>query len=49
MRPFSREYLRGRTPNPCIMCNRSVKWGVFYERCREMGRTTLPPGTTQGG
>ena len=30
IRPFSREYLRGRTPNPCIMCNRSVKWGVFY-------------------
>ncbi|MCR5687974.1 MAG: tRNA 2-thiouridine(34) synthase MnmA [Lachnospiraceae bacterium] len=24
--PFAREYLRGRTPNPCIICNRYVKW-----------------------
>ena len=24
--PFIREYLRGRTPNPCIVCNRHVKW-----------------------
>ena len=44
IRPFSREYLRGRTPNPCIMCNRSVKWGVFYERCREMGADYIATG-----
>ena len=24
--PFIREYLRGRTPNPCVVCNRAVKW-----------------------
>ena len=24
--PFIREYLRGRTPNPCVVCNRTVKW-----------------------
>ena len=24
--PFIREYLRGRTPNPCVFCNRAVKW-----------------------
>ena len=24
--PFIREYLAGRTPNPCIRCNRHVKW-----------------------
>ena len=24
--PFVEEYLHGRTPNPCIMCNRYVKW-----------------------
>lgn len=23
---FAEEYLRGRTPNPCLMCNRYVKW-----------------------
>jgi len=26
MKPFAEEYLRGRTPNPCVMCNPSVKW-----------------------
>lgn len=25
-RTFVREYLRGRTPNPCVICNREVKW-----------------------
>ncbi len=25
-KPFVREYLQGRTPNPCIVCNRYVKW-----------------------
>ena len=24
--PFVREYLRGRTPNPCVICNSAVKW-----------------------
>ena len=23
---FAKEYLNGRTPNPCIACNRYVKW-----------------------
>ena len=27
---FSSEYIKGRTPNPCIACNRYVKWeGAF--------------------
>ena len=24
--PFADAYIRGLTPNPCILCNRSVKW-----------------------
>ena len=32
--PFIREYLRGRTPNPCVVCNRTVKW----ERMMYMAR-----------
>lgn len=24
--PFVREYLRGRTPNPCVFCNSEIKW-----------------------
>ena len=26
--PFAEEYLRGRTPNPCISCNRYIKFGA---------------------
>lgn len=29
--PFAREYLAGRTPNPCVSCNREVKWGFLLE------------------
>jgi tRNA-specific 2-thiouridylase len=28
---FYREYEAGRTPNPDVMCNREVKFGIFYE------------------
>jgi len=31
---FSHEYLSGRTPNPCIMCNRKVKFDALVERAR---------------
>jgi len=29
---FNQEYLEGRTPNPCIACNRYVKWESFKEK-----------------
>ena len=34
---FRREYLRGRTPNPCVRCNRWVKLGAMLARAREDG------------
>lgn len=34
---FRREYLAGRTPNPCIVCNRRVKFGFLLERARRLG------------
>jgi tRNA-specific 2-thiouridylase len=30
-------YERGLTPNPCIVCNRYLKFGVFLDIAREMG------------
>lgn len=30
-------YLKGLTPNPCIQCNRTLKFGAFLERAREIG------------
>lgn len=35
--PFVKEYLQGRTPNPCIECNRHMKFGVLLNLARELG------------
>jgi len=32
-----REYLAGRTPNPCIRCNQQVKFGSLITRARQSG------------
>ncbi|MDD2772386.1 MAG: tRNA 2-thiouridine(34) synthase MnmA [Elusimicrobiales bacterium] len=34
---FRSEYLAGRTPNPCVRCNRLVKLGLLLERTRAAG------------
>lgn len=34
--PFVREYICGRTPNPCVICNRLVKWERLLEAARVM-------------
>lgn len=34
---FKNEYMSGRTPNPCVQCNRFVKFGVFREIARKSG------------
>ena len=31
---FIIEYIQGRTPNPCTMCNRYIKWNVFREKIK---------------
>jgi len=31
------EYLSGRTPNPCIICNRFLKFGLFLDKVLESG------------
>ena len=41
---FGREYLRGRTPNPCVRCNTFVKWQTLLERARRMGCEYLATG-----
>jgi len=33
---FIKEYARGRTPNPCITCNRALKFGHLLRRAREL-------------
>ena len=41
---FVDEYLRGHTPNPCITCNRFVKWEALLERSRELGADYIATG-----
>ena len=31
------EYSLGKTPNPCVICNRSVKFGLFIEKALSLG------------
>ncbi len=41
---FCREYVRGRTPNPCIACNQHVKFDLLLARVRAMGAACLATG-----
>lgn len=41
---FVEEYLHGRTPNPCIVCNRYVKWEALLKRSRELGAEYIATG-----
>lgn len=34
---FKNEYMQGRTPNPCVQCNRFVKFGAFLELAEKSG------------
>ena len=38
------EYCAGRTPNPCIDCNRCLKFGLFLDRALEMGYDYIATG-----
>lgn len=47
-----REYKAGRTPNPDVMCNQEVKFGLFLEACLEDGADMVATGhyaKTKGG
>jgi len=44
VRPFVAEYLRGRTPNPCVECNRVIKFGSLLHKVRAMGFDCLATG-----
>ena len=41
---FTAEYLKGRTPNPCIACNRYVKWESLLTRSMEIGADYIATG-----
>jgi len=41
---FCQEYLSGRTPNPCIVCNQKIKFGSLLTRAQELGADLLATG-----
>jgi tRNA-specific 2-thiouridylase len=41
---FSQEYSRGRTPNPCVVCNQQVKFGLLMEKALDGGADYLATG-----
>lgn len=41
---FVREYLAGRTPNPCVQCNIKIKWQTLIEKVGELGADYIATG-----
>ena len=41
---FVSEYEKGRTPNPCIVCNRYVKWEALLEKALALGADYIATG-----
>ncbi len=44
IRYFVREYARGRTPNPCAVCNRDLKFDRLLSFARELGADSVATG-----
>jgi tRNA-specific 2-thiouridylase len=44
IRYFVDEYRRGRTPNPCVICNIEIKWAALWRKAREIGCEAIATG-----
>lgn len=42
--PFVEEYLKGLTPNPCVVCNRRVKWDRMIYHANVLGADLVATG-----
>jgi tRNA-specific 2-thiouridylase len=41
---FCSEYIKGVTPNPCVMCNEKIKFGKLLEKARSLGASHVATG-----
>ena len=41
---FCREYGEGRTPNPCVLCNKTIKFGALFKKAQGLGANYLATG-----
>ncbi|MFA5070119.1 MAG: tRNA 2-thiouridine(34) synthase MnmA [Patescibacteria group bacterium] len=44
IKDFITQYKDGVTPNPCVICNRMIKFGLFYERAKKAGADYIATG-----
>ncbi len=42
--PYVRDHAAGRTPNPCVECNRAIKFGLLFERAEALGFDAVATG-----
>lgn len=45
---FVDEYMKGRTPNPCVLCNSYVKWGALLHKADQLGCDAIATGHYAG-
>jgi len=41
---FLREYKKGRTPNPCVVCNQKIKFDLFFKEAKKRGADFIATG-----
>ena len=41
---FTDEYMLGRTPNPCVLCNTHIKWEALLKRADKLGCEFIATG-----
>lgn len=44
MQPFADAYLQGQTPNPCVRCNATIKFGLLWQEAQRLGCDALATG-----
>ena len=42
--PFEQVYIQGGTPNPCVLCNKTLKFGKFLDQALELGYDGVATG-----
>lgn len=45
---FCETYMKGLTPNPCVQCNKWIKWGFLLDKVLELGASYLATGHYAG-
>jgi tRNA-specific 2-thiouridylase len=44
IKDFIDSYMKGETPNPCVLCNKEIKWGTLLRKAEELGADYIATG-----